>query len=426
MFPLFVVFTCLLSSLVNAASDEFSYNITSGKVTVTCDFKFVYKLGGARIDLRRSTAECLDLPRTIKVKDYNVSSDCGSIFTISLTATKKATTLTAGTVTPSKGCKPTAPPPTMKPKPKRKCPYGTTQICPSFEDGSCLPKQVAMCFKEGKMGKGAAEGDGETPVNMNKNTTEEMMTYKPSKEEREEVIAACMCMPNVALYGGALSLIPPEKKPSKGKGKGKGTTMAPGARGITGDISWDKEPTRSTRTMCNEKFPKNFKIGKNTIKCTWTLIYTDTTLDLAKSKATCTKTAKPTLKGEAVIKTDCGSVITMQVTVGKKTAIKSGEVTSVGTSCKCYKEPTTAAQTTTAATTTAGGTTTGKGTTSGKGTTPGGGKGTTPGGGMGGGGPGVGGGMGGGSPLKGIFSPRFMNECACIEQGAIKKGQLLN
>merc|ERR1719153_2041825 len=175
-------------------------------------------------------------------------------------------------------------------------------------------------------------------------------------------------MPNVALYGGALNLIPPEKKPSKGKGKGKGkgTTMAPGARGI----SWDGEPTRSTRTMCNEKFPKNFKIGKNTIKCTWTLIYTDTTLDLAKSKATCTKTAKPTLKGEAVIKTDCGSVITMQVTVGKKTAIKSGEVTSVGSSCKCYKEPTTAAQTTTAATTGTV-TTTGKGTTSGKGTTPG-------------------------------------------------------
>ena len=90
-----------------------------------------------------------------------------------------------------------------------------------------------------------------------------------------------------------------------------------------------------------------------------------------------------------------------------------------GKSCKCYKEPTTAPQTTTAATGTA--------TTTGKGTTPGGGQGTTPGGGMGGGGgPGVGGGMGGGSPLKGIFSPRFMNECACIEQGAIKKGQLLN
>jgi len=290
------------------------------------------------------------------------------------------------------------------------------------------------------MGKGATEGDGETPVNMNKNNTEEMMTYKPSKEEREEVIAACMCMPNVALYGGALNLIPPEKKPSKGKGKGKGTTIAPGARGITGDMSWDKEPTRSPRAMCNEKFPKNFKIGKNLIKCTWTLVYTDTTLDLDKSKASCTKTAKPTLKGEAVIKTDCGSVITMQVTVSKKTVIKSGEVTSVGKSCKCYKEPTTAAQTTTAATTTAGGTTTGEGTTSGKGTTsekgttpgggkettPGGGKGTTPGGGMGGGGPGVGGGMGGGSPLQGIFSPRFMNECACIEQGAIKKGQMLN
>ena len=58
-----------------------------------------------------------------------------------------------------------------------------------------------------------------------------------------------MCMPNVALYGGALNLIPPEKKPSKGKGKPKGTTMAPGARGITGDISWDGEPTRSSRAM---------------------------------------------------------------------------------------------------------------------------------------------------------------------------------
>ena len=91
----------------------------------------------------------------------------------------------------AKGCKPTAPPPTttVKPKPKRKCPYGTTYICPSFEDGSCLPKQVAVCFKEGKMGK-EEEPTGEMPVEMTTVTSRagEVEAYKPSKEEREDVI----------------------------------------------------------------------------------------------------------------------------------------------------------------------------------------------------------------------------------------------
>merc|ERR1719318_1380839 len=126
----------------------------------------------------------------------------------------------------------------------------------------------------------------------------------------------------------------------------------------------------------------------------------------------------------------------MNLNVAKKTAITSGTITSVGESCKCYVAPTTAAQTTDAATTDAATTEAGttdaattappKGTTigggkGGKGTTSGGGKGTTSGGGKGnGGGQGNGGGY---SPLKSVFSPRFMNECACIEQGAIKKGK---
>ena len=84
----------------------------------------------------------------------------------------------------------------MKPKPKRKCPYGTTYICPSFQDGSCLPKQVAVCFKEGKMGK--EEPTGEMPVEMTTEMPVEITTetsragkveaYKPSKEEKEDVI----------------------------------------------------------------------------------------------------------------------------------------------------------------------------------------------------------------------------------------------
>lgn len=426
--------------MVEAASDEFSYNITSGKVTVTCHFKFVYKLGGSRIDLRRSMAECDDLPRTIKVKDYAVSSECGSIFTISLTATKKATTLTSGTVAPSKGCKPTAPPPTttMKPKPKRKCPYGTTYICPSFQDGSCLPKQVAVCFKEGKMGK-APMMEERDETTMNKT----MMPYKPTKEEKEEVMAGCMCLPNVALYGGALSLIAPDKKP--GKGKGKQTTPTAEERERSEDYMWDRVPTRAPRATCNEKFSKNFKEGKQVVKCKWVLVYTDQALDLKKSKATCTKGIKSTIKAKDVeIKTTCGSVITMDVTVSKKTVITKGQVTSVGTSCKCYVVPTTTtttttttgAQTTTTTTATVAATTPtpkgggGKGTTpgggKGKGTTPGGGKGkgTTPGGGKGKGTTPNGG--GGPSPQKNVYSPRFMNECACIEQGAIKKGQTMN
>jgi len=438
MFILVVVFACLIPSLVDAASDEFSYNVTSGKVTVTCAFKFVYKLGGSRIDLRRSTAECFDLPRTIKLKDYDVSSECGSVFTISLTATKKATTLTAGTVTPSKGCKPTAPPPTttMKPKPKRKCPYGTTYICPSFQDGSCLPKQVAVCFKEGKMG--IEEPTGEMPVEMTTETSRagKVEAYKPSKEEKEDVIAACMCMPNLALYAGALKVIAPAKKP--GKGKGKPTAEMPATEAAERELEMEVEP----RATCNEKFAKNFKIGKQVIKCNWVLVYTDKALDLTKSKATCKKDSSKALKAKNVaIKTTCGSVITMNLNVAKKTAITSGTITSVGESCKCYVAPTTAAQTaattnaattdaatTDAATTDAGtteaGTTDAATTAPPKGTTTGGGKGgkgTTSGGGKGnGGGQGNGGGY---SPLKSVFSPRFMNECACIEQGAIKKGK---
>merc|ERR1711892_1556951 len=460
---IFVVFVCFISSLVNAASDEFSYNITSGKVTVTCAFKFVYKLGGSKIDLRRSTADCEDLPRAIKVKDYAVSSECGSVFTISMTASKKKATITSGTVTPSAGCKPTTPPPTttMKPKPKRKCPYGTTLVCPSFEDGSCLPKQVSICFKEGKMGKEPTMGEmttGEMPIEMTtpaSNSMEEVEEYKPSKEERDDVIAACMCMPNIALYMGALKLTAPEKKPGKGKQPEQTTEGASetteGATETT-EAAAKRELEIEGRAACSEKFTRNFKVGKLLVKCSWVLIYTDQKFDLGKSKASCTKTNKAAIKAKDIaIKTDCGSVITMNVNVAKKTEITKGTVTSVGSSCKCYVEATTAAQTagTTEETTegtaegttegTTGGTTPcGKGTTSGgkgKGSTPGGttfgGKGTTSGGGKGkgttsGGGQGIGGGQGNGggfSPQENVFSPRFMNECACIEQGAIKKGK---
>merc|ERR1711892_1193669 len=439
---IFVVFVCFISSLVNAASDEFSYNITSGKVTVTCAFKFVYKLGGSKIDLRRSTADCEDLPRAIKVKDYAVSSECGSVFTISMTASKKKATITSGTVTPSAGCKPTTPPPTttMKPKPKRKCPYGTTLVCPSFEDGSCLPKQVSICFKEGKMGKEPTMGEmttgempiemttGETPVELTtpaSNSMEEVEEYKPSKEERDDVIAACMCMPNIALYMGALKLTAPEKKPGKGKQPEQATEGA----SETTEAAAKRELEIEGRAACSEKFTRNFKVGKLLVKCSWVLIYTDQKFDLGKSKASCTKTNKAAIKAKDIaIKTDCGSVITMNVNVAKKTEITKGTVTSVGSSCKCYVEATTAAQTagTTEETTegTAEGTTEGtaEGTTGGTtgGTTPGG-KGTTSGGGMGiGGGQGNGGGF---SPQENVFSPRFMNECACIEQGAIKKGK---
>merc|ERR1711892_1377098 len=477
---IFVVFVCFISSLVNAASDEFSYNITSGKVTVTCAFKFVYKLGGSKIDLRRSTAECEDLPRAIKVKDYAVSSECGSVFTISMTASKKKATITSGTVTPSAGCKPTTPPPTttMKPKPKRKCPYGTTLVCPSFEDGSCLPKQVSICFKEGKMGKEPTMGEmttGEMPIEMTtpaSNSIEEVEEYKPSKEERDDVIAACMCMPNIALYMGALKLTAPEKKPGKGKQPEQTTEGASetteGATETT-EAAAKRELEIEGRAACSAKFTRNFKVGKLLVKCSWVLIYTNQKFDLGKSKASCTKTNKAAIKAKDIaIKTDCGSVITMNVNVAKKTEITKGTVTSVGSSCKCYVEATTAAQTagTTEETTegtaegttegtaegttggTPGGTTPGgKGTTSGgkgKGSTPGGtattpgetgttfgGKGTTSGGGKGkgttsGGGQGIGGGQGNGggfSPQENVFSPRFMNECACIEQGAIKKGK---
>merc|ERR1719268_138645 len=52
----------------------------------------------------------------------------------------------------------------------------------------------------------------------------------------------------------------------------------------------------STRSLCSEKFDKNFKIGKFAVKCTWTLVYTDTELNLEKSKANCK--AGKTLKGK--------------------------------------------------------------------------------------------------------------------------------
>jgi hypothetical protein len=67
------------------------------------------------------------------------------------------------------------------------------------------------------------------------------------------------------------------------------------------------------------------------IKCNWVLVYTDTTLDLTKSKATCKKDTSKALKGkDVVIKTTCGSFITMDLNVAKKTAITSGTITKVG------------------------------------------------------------------------------------------------
>ena len=67
------------------------------------------------------------------------------------------------------------------------------------------------------------------------------------------------------------------------------------------------------------------------VKCSWVLIYTDQKFDLSKSKASCTKTNKAAIKAKDVaIKTDCGSVITMNVNVAKKTEITKGTVTSVG------------------------------------------------------------------------------------------------
>merc|ERR1719341_1253600 len=251
----------------------------------------------------------------------------------------------------------------------------------------------------------------------------EVEAYKPSKEEKEDVIAACMCMPNLALYAGALKVIAPAKKP--GKGKGKLTEEMPAIEAAERELEMNME----TKAICNEKFSKNFKIGNQLIKCNWVLVYTDTALDLTKSKATCKKDTSKALKGKNVaIKTTCGSVITMNINVAKKTAITSGTITKVGETCKCYVAPTTAAQTAAPTTATTDGTT--EGTTDAttatqpppKGTTSGGGKGTTSGGG-GGKGNGAGQGNGGGySPLKSVYSPRFMNECACIEQGAMKKG----
>eukprot|EP00091_Calanus_sinicus_P002285 TRINITY_DN12306_c0_g1_i1.p1 TRINITY_DN12306_c0_g1~~TRINITY_DN12306_c0_g1_i1.p1 ORF type:complete len:189 (+),score=35.86 TRINITY_DN12306_c0_g1_i1:314-880(+) len=168
---------------------------------------------------------------------------------------QKETKLTAGTVTPSKGCKPTAPPPTttMKPKPKRRCPYGTTYICPSFQDGSCLPKQIAVCFKEGKMGM--EEPTGEMPIEMTTETSRagKVEAYKPSKEEREDVIAACMCMPNLALYAGALKVMAPKNKP--GKGKGKPTEEMPVTEAAERELDMEME----SRATCSEKFPKKLQ-----------------------------------------------------------------------------------------------------------------------------------------------------------------------
>merc|ERR1711892_1651817 len=186
---------------------------------------------------------------------------------------------------------------TMKPKPKRKCPYGTTLVCPSFEDGSCLPKQVSICFKEGKMGKEPTMGEmttgemqiemttgemttGETPVELTtpaSNSMEEVEEYKPSKEERDDVIAACMCMPNIALYMGALKLTAPEKKPGKGKQPEQTTEGASetteGATETT-EAAAKRELEIEGRAACSEKFTRNFKVGKLLVKCSWVLIYT--------------------------------------------------------------------------------------------------------------------------------------------------------
>merc|ERR1712130_321750 len=44
--------------LVHGATDEIEASVTRGTTTLSCSFKFVYKLGKTRLDLRRSNGFC--------------------------------------------------------------------------------------------------------------------------------------------------------------------------------------------------------------------------------------------------------------------------------------------------------------------------------------------------------------------------------
>merc|ERR1719427_1093681 len=125
-------------------------------------------------------------------------------------------------------------------------------------------------------GKGETGGKGKGKGRM------EEKPKKPTKEEKEEVMENCMCIPNLALYSGAVVVKRPETKPGKGKGKVPPTGETPMSMETTPmmpndfDYEGDEHVGPTTRAMCNEKVKKNFKVGKNTVKCSSiTLVYTD-------------------------------------------------------------------------------------------------------------------------------------------------------
>ena len=124
--------------------------------------------------------------------------------------------------------------------------------------------------------------------------------------------AACLCLPNLALYSGPLAVF--YAAPGSNAGSNSSLT-ATTATATTGPAR-----ARDLReaSSCKETFKRNFKTGKWTVKCTWTLVYTSTEVDKTKSSAKCSTTSSKALKPKGACQNcySVGAIIMSYVKLG--------------------------------------------------------------------------------------------------------------
>merc|ERR1711953_1626493 len=167
--------------LVHGATDQIEANVTRGTTTLSCDFKFVYKLGKTRLDLRRSSGFCTGgTSKSLLFIEQKFSSSCGSNFTVSFRVRELETKMLEGYVQAASNCKP---PPTSTPTPppkKRRCPHGYSYVCPSRSDGSCLPRMISLCFN---YAGGGTSGNGSSRALVDSLESESERSLTPAQKE---------------------------------------------------------------------------------------------------------------------------------------------------------------------------------------------------------------------------------------------------
>merc|ERR1712130_946350 len=351
--------------LVHGATDEIEASVTRGTTTLSCSFKFVYKLGKTRLDLRRSNGFCTGgTSKSLLFIDEEFSSMCGSNFTVSFRVREMETKLLEGNVEAASNCKP--PPATAEPTPKkRRCPHGYSYVCPSRSDGTCLPRMISLCFNYG--GGGGGSGNGSSRLFFQES---ERGLTPAEKEEVALIREACTCIPNLAVYSMVI-----------GVRKGEDRSLSDDYEDLNEDDEeefeeyeevekvvdhnglteydrdfWDTIMGKDKRTQCSETTGwETKKISGTNVKCKFTFKYTEA--GVSSRSATCKGVNSGTKKANAWwVTTSCGSVIVVKIWVTKnKATIKTTTLKSVGDDCSCSSAN---AATTTTTTVTTGATTT--------------------------------------------------------------------